>query len=124
MWWTNGQCNEIPSLCQRQCPSQAKLDEGNFEAFKACSGKFVRGSISAKAYHDTVVRLGLASDVGQLMALCPNEARRREVLAIHDDYVKHGKRCSPRPCCLRAQLVHDTRCSFMRVHRAPCCVSF
>jgi hypothetical protein len=69
---------------------QAKLSPSQFRTFKACSSDLASGGISAKSYHTAMVKLGLATCIPLLMNADPSGARRREVMAVHDEYISSG----------------------------------
>ena len=69
---------------------QAKLSPSQFRTFKACSADLASGNISPKSFHAAIVKLGLATSVPQLMALCPSDIRRKQVLDAHDQYIASG----------------------------------
>ncbi len=74
---------------------QAQLSVDDFASFRAESARFMRGALSADAYHATVADLGLLGVVGDLAATCPDAEQRRALLNAH---MQHAQNPAPGPC--------------------------
>jgi hypothetical protein len=103
---------------------QAQLTKQGFETFRKQSSAWQKGHLSATEYHLEIVRLGLVSQVAPLMSICPNEAKRNELLAEHVAYVQEGAaHCAHvgAPVYLMVTVVTgDDVCTVSRsLHRGP-----
>ncbi|MEW5299479.1 MAG: hypothetical protein WDW36_002493 [Sanguina aurantia] len=66
---------------------RGRLGSGGYADFKSESGQFGQGLISADAYHDRMVSLGLLSVVAELAALHPVPERQALLMAAHRAYL-------------------------------------
>lgn len=69
---------------------QAKLSPSQFRTFKACSADLASGNTTPQRYHATIVKLGLATSIPQLVQFCPSDIRRSQVMAAHQEYINFG----------------------------------
>ena len=65
------------------CHTQRSLLRAHAQSFKAESGRFMRGEVTAEAYHRTMVSLNLIKVTPELAALCPDPKKREELMAAH-----------------------------------------
>lgn len=59
------------------------LSPQDLATFREQSAAFMGGSLSASKLHTRVAALGVAVDVPQLAALCPDASKRDELLQAH-----------------------------------------
>ena len=72
-------------------------DKSKFDEFKALSGKFRKGSCSAKEYYAHCCDLfstNFPQVFSELVDLLPDEARQKELLSVHQDAKINAKRQS------------------------------
>ena len=64
------------------------MSKADFKRFHEQTGAFMRGALPAADLHALCASLGLATEVPRMMALCPSEALRAEMLRVHEAYVR------------------------------------
>lgn len=64
-----------------------QVDAANFDLFRKESNAFMKGQLSAQDYHSQILSLGVEDMVVELAGLCPDEAKREELLSVHKEFV-------------------------------------